>query len=180
MKDDRSPDWKRLPGLLPRGADRAAARARIEVAFRQYRSGTDTAVGDSAWAWIAEQADSAKLRRLAKRLLQVGADEHDTGNPEWPRQLGEALLELRSKAELRAEIYKPRSRFDRLFASLYDVWELAAGRATIRAGGREALRPVKLLSPEQIKRYISAERQRRKILLRAEGRLAVSTEVVRT
>jgi hypothetical protein len=186
MKDDRSPDWKRLVGMLPRGADRDTACARIEAAIRQYRSGADTVAGDSAWAGIAEQADSAKLRKLAKRLRQVGRDEHDPGNPDWPRQLGDALLELRRKAELRAETYKPRSRFERAFSALYDVWELAAGKTSIRAEGpfveflREALRPIKLLSREQIKRYISAERQRRKILLRAEGRLAVSTEVVRT
>jgi hypothetical protein len=168
----------------------SAAAARIvrgsifKVAFRQYRSGIDTAVGDSAWARIADHADCANLRKLAKRLRQVGPDAHDPGNPEWPRQLGEALLELRSKAELRAEIYKPRSRFERLFASLYDVWELAAGRTAISTGGlveflREVLRPIKLLSQEQLKRYIRAERRRRNILFGAQGGLAVSTQILR-
>lgn len=158
--------------LLPKGADRARARAAIEEALRQYHKGSPPRSSDvtkyERWQRVAEIVASKSFTKLVQSVGQVILDRLDRDDPEWLSRLAADLVRLKQRAAARAEFYRPRTQLEHLIARLLDIWRDAGGRLSISQAGPLprfllAVLPQKR-SGKTIQRLIEREKKRRLII----------------
>jgi hypothetical protein len=159
MKEDMQrptdEDWDDTLRHLTR---HSAARVSLKAAYQEYQVNTPSAPQPHhSWDDIVVSATSAsvlKLIRQIRRMALQGADPLEPSDPHWLQNAAQLLEQIGTRAHLRAEFYRPRSRLERLISRVCDAWaadgrEVKLTKALI-AFVVSALEPVHPLGPKRV------------------------------